>query len=642
MTSPGQILGGVYRLDELLGRGRFASVYAATDTSKDERFALKIFNPDLALKSGGGLRFIRRARVAADQPHPAIVPILERKVTKEKIPYMVMELLEGRNLQQEVEINGALPLEKALRVMRAPMRALAAIHEGGTSHREINPSNIFLCSSDASSNPVRLMDYGVAWDLVEYLAVSPDVLGSTSYLAPEFLLNPSKAWTPAIDVFAIGMVFFYALTADLPFNKTDPIYGDVIKSIEVYSKGLYDLPGPSAFVPSIPPPIDDVVRKALSVNPKDRFLTAVEMLEALESASKINPAAFSSPSSQKEDRADGIPRSLPHHSPGRAPGERTTLRTSVKPNFDDFPLLLSEETEFTALPESSPDAKWLDWPTEIVKPDGTIRPNEGGTVKVPAFHAGEGQSQGDESSSTSAAADGGTPKLWLESSTVPFEKLAEDRTMLLSADSDPEVWDPSKLSDIPRRKEKEQSSRERPGQRTAKWKPRRAVEGDEESPADQSGELLRCDVEEETSVSELRDETYLLGGQDDETVMELGDGPVGSRELEEFDEPKGEFDTVRDDGFPPPDDPPDFDDEAPTLMRSGGSSSSVVTHAGRPTEPSFDTSAEEPFEASPSDPPSQPAEVDSPGSRVIRAVLMICVFFFFALVALVLVWTTAG
>jgi len=642
--SPGQVVGEVYRLDELLGRGRFASVYAATDTSKDERVALKIFNPDLALKSGGGRRFIRRARVATDQPHPAIVPILERKITKEKIPYMVMELLEGRTLQQEVALRGAFPLEKALRVMRTPLSALAAIHEGGTSHRDVNPCNIFLCGPESPHPSVRLMDYGVAWDLVEHLAVSPDVIGSTSYLAPEFLLNPGKVWTPAIDVFAIGMVLFHVLTADLPFNKTNPAYGNVVKSIEVYTKGLYDLPGPSAFVSSIPPPIDDVVRKALSVNPKERFLTAGEMLEALESASKIHPAAFSSPSSRDEAPRPwtaGAPESGSLGSTSTPARERATLRTSLKPNFGDFPLLLSEETEITELPESSAKAKWLDWPTEIVKPSDMQRGNHGGTIKIPSDQEDREERPTHDDPATSIASDGEPPKRWIESSTVPYEKLSEDRTLLLSDFEDPSAWDPSNLSDVSSRKQKKGSSGERESQQTSKWKPRRADVSDEEMSVDQSGEFPRREVMEETSPLELPDETYLLAGQDDETVMELADGPPSSPEMEDLDDSQDELDTVREDSLPPPDSAPNVDDDAPTLMHNPEGPLARKTEPRGHSEPSFDTSADRgSFDAIPSDPPPSPSLFDSPGSGAIRIVLLIGVFIFFAAIALAIVWAT--
>lgn len=284
MDLTGTTIGEVYEVEGLLGQGRFASVYTARHSLADRVVALKVFKSELTKKAGGSRRFLRKARMAADQPHPAIVPIEDRGMGDDGIAYVAMELLAGTTLEATVKKGGPLTVDRSLKVIHVVLEALAAIHEEGHTHRNLNPANVFLTEDESGTESVRILDFGVVQELVDFLAVSPEVVGSTSFLAPEFLLSPNKVWTTSIDVFAAGMVFFYMLTGRLPFNKEDHVGDDPdAKTIGIYGN-LSALPGPAYLSPHVPQAIDEVVQIALSVHPEDRFTDASAMLEALREA----------------------------------------------------------------------------------------------------------------------------------------------------------------------------------------------------------------------------------------------------------------------------------------------------------------------------------------------------------------------
>lgn len=316
MDCTGQVIGEVYQVERLLGRGRFAAVYAARNTLVDRTVAIKVFRPELTSKAGGGRRFLRKSRVASDQPHPAIVPIEDRGMTHDGQAFVVMELLQGRTLEAQVKSGGPLPVSRCLRIASVVLEALATVHDEGFTHRNINPANVFL--AEGRGEPVRILDYGVVQELVDYLAVSPEVMGSTSFLAPEFLLSPKKVWTPAIDVFATGMVCFYMLTGRLPFNKEDHDLGD---SLDAKTIGLYHtveaLPGPATVSPHVPGPIDEVVRRALTVDPNNRYRDAEAMLEALREAEGQVPTGELDARPSSPSRSPAVPP-FPSASPGAA------------------------------------------------------------------------------------------------------------------------------------------------------------------------------------------------------------------------------------------------------------------------------------------------------------------------------------
>jgi serine/threonine protein kinase len=288
VTDIGEVLAGKYRLERLIGSGGFAAVYAAKNVLIDRPVALKMLHSTVAQNKVVVERFLREARLASKNIHPTIVRVEDIGQHQRGEPYLIMELLEGRNLADEMEDKGAMPLPKALSVATYMLEGLAAAHKQGIIHRDFKPANIFLVAPGFPDPPVRILDLGMAKDLREQhlLTVSGDVIGTPSYLAPEILLHPSDTlWIPALDVYSMGMMLFYMLTGRLPFTQgeNESGYMAVLNRMDFY-KSVTSLQGPAEFAPHVPPPIDTVVRRALSILPEGRYRDAQEMLDALNQA----------------------------------------------------------------------------------------------------------------------------------------------------------------------------------------------------------------------------------------------------------------------------------------------------------------------------------------------------------------------
>ena len=133
-----------YRVEGLLGEGGMGAVYAVVDPAIGRRFALKVLRPSIAAEAGMVARLEREARATADLRHPAIVEILHLGRTEDGRPYVVMPLLEGKTLREELDVRQRLPPHEAWAILREVGDALAAAHEAGIVHRDLKPENIFL------------------------------------------------------------------------------------------------------------------------------------------------------------------------------------------------------------------------------------------------------------------------------------------------------------------------------------------------------------------------------------------------------------------------------------------------------------------------------------------------------------------
>lgn len=288
----GQLLAGKYRLEYLVGKGSFATVWAARNTFIDRTVALKILNLRSAKNPTIMERFLREAKLAARPLHPVIVAVEDLGQTADGAPFLVLELLKGQTVAQAIKANGAFSWLTALEIARLFLEGLSAAHKNDIIHRDIKPANVFLVEPGSSGGPpVRLLDLGLARDLGEEarLTRTGQVMGTANYLAPEALLDRQpKGGAPAGDIFSCGMVLFAMLTGRLPFEpgkKPSTPTMEVAAKAEMYAAGK-PLPGPAEFDPEIPLPIDAVVRKALAIDPADRYADAKEMLADLVGASQ--------------------------------------------------------------------------------------------------------------------------------------------------------------------------------------------------------------------------------------------------------------------------------------------------------------------------------------------------------------------
>jgi serine/threonine-protein kinase len=265
---------GLYHLEAEIGRGSMGIVYRARREGSEEPVAVKLLNPSIASDPAMSARFVREGRAAALVNDPGVVGVTDFGVLPDGQGFLVMELVEGRTLEEKLEEDGALMPEEAVRITSRVATALAAAHVRGVVHRDLKPSNIFLTEGDQ----IKIADFGAA--LVEDrlrggTAETSVILGTPAYMAPEqaqALPTDDRA-----DVYSLGCILFRMLSGAPPFQAAS--------LLEVLRKHIEDRP-PRVTSPRGPLPVVLVkcVDRALTKDPDERFRSVGEMNEMLTQA----------------------------------------------------------------------------------------------------------------------------------------------------------------------------------------------------------------------------------------------------------------------------------------------------------------------------------------------------------------------
>lgn len=268
----GTLIEGLYRLESRLGAGAMGIVMRARDERLDRPVAVKFVRPAL-LSASFRERFAAEARAMARVNHPNVLHVYASGEHR-GVPFFVMELVEGRTLEEWMESNRAsLDLAQRLSILDEICQGVAAIHEAGTVHRDIKPSNVLL---DAHLHP-RIADLGLAV-LGGRENVETEVAGTPAYMAPEYALPRSvdPALRARADVYSLACVAYELLTGKRPFSaKTS---GELL-TLHANAAAL----PPSAVRPELAP-FDDVLLAALAKDPERRTPTAAAFRRALASA----------------------------------------------------------------------------------------------------------------------------------------------------------------------------------------------------------------------------------------------------------------------------------------------------------------------------------------------------------------------
>ncbi|MGW0756997.1 protein kinase domain-containing protein [Streptomyces sp. NPDC002814] len=271
MWGNGGLVGdGRYRLTHRLGRGGMAEVFAAEDVRLGRTVAVKLLRSDLAEDPVSKARFTREAQSVAGLNHHAIVAVYdsgEDFVGGQSVPYIVMEIVEGRTIR-DLLINAEAPgPEQALIIVSGVLEALAYSHQHGIVHRDIKPANVIITHNGA----VKVMDFGIARALhgaSTTMTQTGMVMGTPQYLSPEQALG--KAVDHRSDLYAVGCLLYELLALRPPFTGETPL--------SVVYQHVQDIPTPpSEASDACPPELDGLVMRSLAKEPDDRFQTAEEM-----------------------------------------------------------------------------------------------------------------------------------------------------------------------------------------------------------------------------------------------------------------------------------------------------------------------------------------------------------------------------
>jgi serine/threonine protein kinase len=218
---------GPYRVLQQLGQGGMGVVFLAEDPDLQRRVALKVMQPDWAIRPVARQRFLREARAAAALDHPHVITI-HHVGEADGIPFLVMPLLQGETLASRLMRQVHLPLQDAMRLAREVALGLDAAHERGLIHRDVKPANIWLetlpvqFGAEMVRDRAKLLDFGLAWAAdTESPLTPPEVMvGTPAYMAPE--LARGQKFDARCDLFSLGCVLYQMLTSQLPFGGLDP------------------------------------------------------------------------------------------------------------------------------------------------------------------------------------------------------------------------------------------------------------------------------------------------------------------------------------------------------------------------------------------------------------------------------------
>jgi len=278
----GTVLGGLYELGEMLGRGGMGEVYQATRLTDGRSVAVKVLNVEVAASARMRERFRREADIIARLPAAHVAPARDFGIDDEGRQFIVMDLLKGEDLGALLRRRGELPLEDVVALAERSAAALDAAHELGVVHRDLKPENLFLLGGAEVGFDLRVLDFGVARlldDSQPGLTQAATVLGTPGYLAPEQARGELAEIGPHTDVFALGAILYRALTGRNAFPAR-------AVSAAIYQALHHEPRPPSSVRAGLPDGIDDVLTLALAKRPEDRYARAPHLARDLRAAAR--------------------------------------------------------------------------------------------------------------------------------------------------------------------------------------------------------------------------------------------------------------------------------------------------------------------------------------------------------------------
>jgi eukaryotic-like serine/threonine-protein kinase len=281
------IIDGRYKVLGLLGQGGHGMVYRAEDLQLEAPVAIKTLHNDIASEPGFKTRMQREARAMGTLSGTSAVQIYAFNKAEDGVMYIVMEFLQGRDLEQylrSIEAHGGLlAVTKMFELIGPIVDTLEQAHDKGIIHRDLKPQNVFVLDSFARGG-VRLLDFGLAKVMkADPLTQEGMIAGSPSYIAPEVWRARPQDIDHRIDVYSLGAMIFRILAGRPPFDPKQSIDRLLLQ----VTRG--DRPSLHSARPDLPAAIDTWVQKALAILPDDRFKSVRTMWTVLQSIAQPPP-----------------------------------------------------------------------------------------------------------------------------------------------------------------------------------------------------------------------------------------------------------------------------------------------------------------------------------------------------------------
>ncbi|MEM8609672.1 MAG: serine/threonine-protein kinase [Myxococcota bacterium] len=277
----GATLGGVYRVDRLIGQGGMGRVYEATHTHLGERYAVKVLSEAREDKPDGVERFLREAKAATRIDNDHIVQVVNFDTHDEHGVFLVMEMLDGEDLASRIA-RGPIPIDEAVSLAVQTADALQAAHDAGIVHRDLKPENIFITRRQ-ERDFIKVLDFGISkikspdhQDVK--LTATDQLLGTPLYISPELARGVSVV-DHRTDIYALGVILYEMITGRPPFEGQNHFQ-------LLYKHGNEAPEPPSAWQPgaNIPSNVEAAILQALEKEPAARFSSMRAFAEALEAA----------------------------------------------------------------------------------------------------------------------------------------------------------------------------------------------------------------------------------------------------------------------------------------------------------------------------------------------------------------------
>lgn len=305
----GDVIAGRYRIDSVAGEGGMGIVYEAEHVILRQRVAVKVLLPG-ALSGAEGLeRFSVEASAIARISCEHVVRVMDAGTLPNGAPYLVMEYLEGENLEDLRLARGPLPITEAIDYALQTLEALAHAHAAHVVHRDLKAANLFLARLPDGRRIIKLLDFGVAMTADQY-GDDERIVGSPAYMSPEQLCRDTI--DARTDLWSLGVVLYELISGVLPF--TGP-FSELVNAI------LHGAPTPLAErCRAVPPELSAAVARCLERDPNARWASAIDLARAL--------APFASPGGA--NAVDRIARALANASPRGERRRYETLETALQ------------------------------------------------------------------------------------------------------------------------------------------------------------------------------------------------------------------------------------------------------------------------------------------------------------------------
>ena len=291
---PGMIIRNKYQIIERIGIGGMGLVYRGRHLTFNELCAIKIVNDDIAGNANFLKRFQTEAIVTRKLRHPHAVRVDDFDYTDDGRPFIVMELVEGKNVSEVLQKEGALAVPRAIRIARQVGLAIGMAHKLGIVHRDLKPGNIILTTDEQGQEIAKVLDFGIAklreaaGEERSEMTMTGMVVGTPLYMSPEQFLGKKAGGEVdgRTDIYSLGVVLYQMITAQLPFDAETP-YALMLQHLQGTARPPHELK-PELHIPMA---LSQVILRAMEKSREQRFQTAEEFVAALDQVTASSVAS---------------------------------------------------------------------------------------------------------------------------------------------------------------------------------------------------------------------------------------------------------------------------------------------------------------------------------------------------------------